>query len=60
MKNDKGSHDESETVSIIELYSNLFYTLSIEPLISKEALTNILIECLRQALGSYYFIQSFV
>jgi hypothetical protein len=59
IKNEKGNHEECEIVSIIELYSNLFYTLSIEPLISKEALTNILIECLRQALGIIYFIQNF-
>lgn len=48
IKNDRGIHDESDLVTIVELYSNLFYTLSIDPLASKEALTNILIECLRQ------------
>lgn len=44
-----GLYDESEIVSMIEIYSNLFYTLSIEPLVDRMALTNMLVECLRQA-----------
>jgi hypothetical protein len=36
-------YDESETISIIEIYTNLFFTLSIDPLANKESLTNILI-----------------
>ena len=45
-------YDESETISIIEIYTNLFFTLSIDPLVNKESLTNILIECIRQANGN--------
>ena len=42
-------YDESDTISIIEIYTNLFFTLSIDPLVNKDTLTNILIECIRQA-----------
>jgi hypothetical protein len=48
-KIDSGMFDESEIVSMIEVYTNLFYTLSIEPQVDKEKLVNILMECLRQA-----------
>jgi hypothetical protein len=41
--------DESEIISMIEIYTNLFYTLSIDPLVEKAKLANVLIECLRQA-----------
>lgn len=34
---------------MIEIYTNLFYTLSIEPNIDELKLANILMECLRQA-----------
>ena len=36
---------------MIEIYTNLFYTLSIEINIDELKLTNILMECLRQANG---------
>jgi hypothetical protein len=49
LKSEKGLHDESDIVTIVELYSNLFYTLALDPLISKEELTNVLLECLRQS-----------
>lgn len=38
-----GLYDESEIISMIEIYSNLFYTLSIEPLVDRMALANTLI-----------------
>lgn len=36
-------YDESETISLIEIYSNLFYTLSIDPLVNRNALSDILV-----------------
>jgi hypothetical protein len=49
LKGEKGIYDESDIVTIIELYSNLFYTLALDALVSKEQLTNILLECIRQS-----------
>lgn len=49
LKTEKGDHDESDIVTIVELYSNLFYTLSLDPMVSKEELVNALLECLRQS-----------
>lgn len=37
-------------INLIDLFSNVFYTLSQEPLILKEKLLNIILECIRQAL----------
>lgn len=44
---------------MIEIYTNLFYTLSIESNIDELKLVNILMECLRQANGKLKDIQSF-
>ena len=57
-KAESGQFDESETVTIVELYSNLFYTLSLEPLLSQLQLSNVLLECLRQAMGTTPLTQS--
>lgn len=46
------TYDESEIISMVEIYTNLFYTLSIEPTVSRLSLANILVECLRQAHGT--------
>ena len=35
---------------MVDLFSNVFYTLSQEELIPKEKLLNIILECIRQAL----------
>ena len=43
---------------MIEIYSNLFYTLSIEPNAQQLKLACVLVECLRQANCTYEIRQS--
>ena len=35
LKSEKGNHEESDIVTIVELYSNLFYTLSLDVNVNK-------------------------
>ena len=55
LKTSSNIYLERDVINLLELYANVFYTLSLDELTPKEPLVNSIIECFRQANCKHIF-----